>query len=370
MRQLTYLKPGALRWDEVPEPSLKDSTSALVRPFVVARCDLDAVFLRHNVARTLRLGRLLHQVDPSVADTVGTDYLRGPFPMGHECVAEVLEVGADVHGFSRGDRVVVPFQISCGTCPMCTRSLTSQCETHGSFDMFGGIGRDTARGGMLSDVVLVPQAQRMLIPVPASLDPLDLASASDNLPDAWSRVAPELLGSPGKDVLVLGGSARSISLYCVAFAVAMQASRVDYSDRNSERCAIASNLGATIVEAPVAATSRRYDLVVNGSSRRSAIAESIRCLRPGGVCTSMSIYFNKSVPVPFFQLYAKNLTLKTGLANPMADIPPMLQFIEEHRVDVGAVTSRLAEWNQAPEALLDDTTKVVIHRPPMFRREL
>lgn len=286
--------------------------------------------------------------------------------MGHECIAEVMETGEDVRGFSRGDKVVIPFQVSCGTCPVCSSGLTSQCETYGQFDFYSGIGKHTIRGGMLSEVVLVPNAQHMLIPAPPSLDPLNIASASDNLPDAWSRVAPELLDKPGKDVLVIGGSTRSIALYCVAFAVAMETARVDYLDRNPERRKIASSLGGNVISSDLANVDRQYDLVVNGTNHPSAVAKSIRCLKPGGVCTSMNIHFNKSIAVPFFQLYAKNLTLKSGMANPMADIPSMLSFVENRQVNIGAVNTRIASWDQAPNALIENTTKVIIHRNPIY----
>lgn len=366
MKQLTYIKPGVLRWDEVQEPTLSDSTSALVRPFVVARCDLDAVFLRKNVFRRFQIGRMLQLVDPYIAKWIRPDILKGPFPMGHECIAEVMETGADVRGFSRSDKVVIPFQVSCGTCQVCSNGLTSQCETYGRFDMYSGIGKHATRGGMLSEVVLVPNAQHMLIPVPPTLDPLNIASASDNLPDAWSRVAPELLDNPGKDVLVIGGSTRSVALYCVAFAVAMGAARVDYLDRNPGRRKIASSLGGNAISSDLATVDHQYDLVVNGTNRPSAVADSIRCLKPGGVCTSMNIYFDKSIPIPFFQLYAKNLTLKSGLANPMADIPSMLSFIENRQVNIGAVNTRIASWDQASNALIEDTTKVIIRRNPIY----
>ena len=267
MQQLTYIKPGLLRWDEVPQPKLEDPASALVRPFAVARCDLDAAFLRKNIFRRFRLGRLLGLVDFNIADWMRPDLLKGPFPMGHECVAEVMETGAEVSGFFPGDRVVIPFQVSCGNCPICADGLTSQCEKYGPFDMYGGVGKHTVRGGMFSDAVLVPHAQHMLIPLPPDLDPVALASASDNLPDAWSRIAPALLDCPGKEVLVVGGSARSIGLYCVAFAAAMGAARVDFLETDPERLQIATSVGGNALNGDLTAVDRQYDLVVNGTNR-------------------------------------------------------------------------------------------------------
>ena len=103
MRQLVFLGPGALEWREAPEPILGGPGEALVRPIAVATCDLDAAMLRGLV--------------PSA----------GPFPFGHEFVAEVISIGDEVQGVRVGQRVVVPFAISCGTCRMCQRGLTANC---------------------------------------------------------------------------------------------------------------------------------------------------------------------------------------------------------------------------------------------------
>src|SRR3954454_3489258 len=95
MRQLEITGARSVRWAEAPAPVLAGDGEALVRPLAVALCDLDAVFLS------------------------GAIPIAEPFPVGHECVAEVLEVGDAVATVVVGDRVVVPFQISCGSCAAC-----------------------------------------------------------------------------------------------------------------------------------------------------------------------------------------------------------------------------------------------------------
>ena len=100
MRQLMLDGPGTVRWTEVPDPELPDAGAALVRPVAVATCDLDVGVLR------------------------GRYPLEGPYPFGHEAVAEVTAVGSGVRGVEPGDLVVVPFQISCGACGPCTRGRT------------------------------------------------------------------------------------------------------------------------------------------------------------------------------------------------------------------------------------------------------
>jgi threonine dehydrogenase-like Zn-dependent dehydrogenase len=92
MRELTFIRPGALEWYDVPEPHLQNSDDALVRPVAVAACDLDVWLLR---ARTP---------------------FHGPFAIGHEFVGEIVELGENVPGFRVGQLVVVAFQIGCGEC--------------------------------------------------------------------------------------------------------------------------------------------------------------------------------------------------------------------------------------------------------------
>jgi alcohol dehydrogenase len=92
MRQLTFQGAGKLDWLEVPEPTLTGSADALVRPVAVATCDLDTPIVR------------------------GETPFQGPLPLGHECVAEVVDVADGVKGIQPGALVSVPFQISCGDC--------------------------------------------------------------------------------------------------------------------------------------------------------------------------------------------------------------------------------------------------------------
>src|SRR5438477_546151 len=103
MRALLFVEPGRLLYDDVPAPRLQGPGEALVRPVASSRCDLDAVIVR------------------------GLAPVAGPFALGHECVAEVVEVGAAVRTVAPRQRVVVPFAISCGACERCARGLTAHC---------------------------------------------------------------------------------------------------------------------------------------------------------------------------------------------------------------------------------------------------
>src|ERR1019366_1123668 len=277
MRQLTFVGVRRLQWHEVPEPQLGGSREALVRPIAVARCDLDPVFINHSLGWVLRAGIASHQIDRSATEAItGAPPYAPPFPVGHECVAEVTALGADVQCVRVGQRVVVPFQIACGQCHPCASGFTSRCSETTDARAVATYGfRPRARlyGGMLSDVVRVPYDDAMLVPVPDGVDAAAVASASDNLPDAFRSVGPPLRGRPEASVLVVGGAASSIGLYAAAIAKALGASEVDYVDTSPARLQIAARLGVRPIE--ISRTlfargykplSRRYGISVDASS--------------------------------------------------------------------------------------------------------
>ncbi|WP_280487579.1 alcohol dehydrogenase catalytic domain-containing protein, partial [Nocardia farcinica] len=242
MKRLMLSGPGALHWESAPEPELTGPGQALVRPVALATCDIDPAVLR------------------------GAFPLPGPYPFGHEGVAEVVAVGAEVRSVAVGDRVVVPFQISCGACPACLRGTTGNCASHPRLSTYGlGSLGGLGWGGLWADLALVPHADAMLVPLPPGVDPVAVASASDNIPDAYRAVAPQLAARPDAPVLVLGGpGAASIGLYAAGLAVALGAERVVYLDTSAERLAIAARLGAEAVEGAPDTRVGRFPIVVEG----------------------------------------------------------------------------------------------------------
>ena len=339
MRQLVMTSPGALDWQDTREPDLRGDAEALVRPLAVATCDLDGPIVR------------------------GETPIPGPVAVGHEGVAEVLAVGGAVTSVRPGDRVVVPFQISCGECDRCRRGLTGSCQAVADRSMFGfgAFGGDW--GGFLADVVRVPFADAMLVPAPAEVDPLAIASASDNLPDALRTVAPHLAARPGAEVLVLGGGARSIGLYATGMAVALGASRVTYYDRDERRLAIASDLGAEAVDAdPPYRTERQVPIVLDAGASRESLACACRSTEPGGTCTHVGILYEPETPVPLLEMYTTGVTLHVGRAMARAEIPAVLDLVASGRIDPSVVTDRVVPWEEAAQALLEPHTKLVFAR--------
>ena len=198
MRELTYVGDRRVEWRQRPDPRLESRFDAIVRPVAATTCDVD---------RAILLGRA--PVPP-------------PFAIGHECVAEVVEAGVGVTHVVPGDLVVVPWHIGCGRCDRCRAGLFAHCRTVPYMAMFGApIGG--AWGGLFSDLVRVPYADAMLVSLPPGLDPIAMASASDNWSLAWRLVAPHLKRTPGAAVLILNGG--SIGLFACDIAGAADRGR-------------------------------------------------------------------------------------------------------------------------------------------------
>jgi threonine dehydrogenase-like Zn-dependent dehydrogenase len=340
MQQLNYIRPDELAWREVREPELPSSRAALVRPLAVATCDLDALIV------------------------AGQSPFAGPFALGHECVAEVLDVGEDVRGIRPGQRVSVPFQISCGECAACLRGRTANCRNVTPLATYGFGPAVKEWGGFLSDSVVVPFADHMLVPVPDGLAPDAVASASDNLSDAWRSVGPALAGEPGAPVLVVGGAGPgSIGLYAVAIAIALGAESVAYADTEERRLQTAKQLGAEIVTAPWPNRLGPYPITVDANGSQEGIALALRSTAPDGLCTSTAIYFDEQPQLPLLEMYVRVVTFATGRVHARPIMPEVLALAERGALRPELVTSRVVDWSDAADALAErDWTKLVIVR--------
>jgi threonine dehydrogenase-like Zn-dependent dehydrogenase len=361
MRELRFVRSGRLAWHERPEPDLQEPGDALVRPFIAGRCDGDTFPLHRPVSRALQAGIALGLVDPVVASICGKVPFRGPFAIGHECVAEVVTLGPAVTGLHIGQRVVVPWAVSCGTCPPCRRGLTAKCAAaSGTLAAYGFGAACGPWGGMVTDVFRVPFAEHMLVPVPPGVPPERAAAASDNLADAWRAVVPGLTARPGGRVLVLGGGAKSIGLYAAGLAAAHDAT-VGYLDDDPERCAIAESFGAQPIRDP----RDGYDVVVEATSRPAGLRRALRSLAPGGVCTAVGYYLSTGTRLPLMRMYATDATLHLGVSHTRTVLPGLLDFLDRTGFPAERVTTLTADWDDAPTAYTARTTKVVLRRAPL-----
>ena len=341
MQQLMFETAGRYRWRDAADPVITDARQALVRPVMVACCDLDV-----GVAQGVL------PIPPGHA-------------VGHEGLAEVVAVGDDVTSVRVGDRVVVPFQINCGQCQGCRRGVTGSCASLPLMAMYGMAplaGLDG--GGFMADLVLVPFADAMLLPVAPGIDPVSIASLSDNIPDGWRAVGPhradlDELDAADRRVLVIGRL--SIGLYAAAFGLAYGA-QVDYVDADAQRLAVAEKLGARVHDRPKPDKAwDPYPVTVHTSADPSVLAATLRATWPDGVCTDTGIYYQGAVEMPLLSMYTRGVRFVTGRVNARAAIPEILELLAAG-CDLAPVVERVVPWDDAPSAWPAMTGKTVFTR--------
>ncbi len=336
-----YEEVGRYAWREVPDPQLTAPEQALVRPLAVACCDLD------------------------VAVAQGRAPLPPGYAVGHEGLAEVVAVGEGVSSVQAGDRVVVPFQISCGTCRECRRGATGSCGSVPLMAMYGlGPLAGLNGGGFMSDLVLVPYADAMLIAVPDAVEPAAIASLSDNIPDGWRAVGPyaaELARLDPADRRVLVVGRLSIGLYAAALAVAVGA-HVNYVDTDPQRLAAAEKLGAVAHDGVKPDKSwDPYPVTAHTSADPSLLAATLRATWPDGVCTDTGIYYEPTVEMPMLHIYTRGVRFVTGRVNARAAIPQVLELLAGG-CDLSPAVDRVVAWEEAPAVWPAMTGKTVFTR--------
>jgi alcohol dehydrogenase len=344
VKHLLFNGVGDLEWRETAAPVIQDERDALVRPIAVARCDLDT------------------------AIATGLYPMKPPFTMGHEMVGEIVEAGGRAGAWEAGDRVIVPFQISCGECSRCLRGLTNACESVPLGASFGLAVRDGMDfGGALSDLVRVPWAEHMLLPLPDSIPPEVAAGIPDNVSDGYRTVAGPLAEYPGAPVLVVGGPAQSVGLYAVASAVALGSERVVYVDFDEHRAAIARDFGAEAVamsfeELAEFSWQERFPITVDACTLPPGRDLAIQSTSPCGHCTSVSGGPLGKVEIPIARMYAKGITWDVSRVHARATAPEVIDLVTEGRLDPGSLITRTVPFEDAAEAMVEDAVKIVFTR--------
>ena len=335
MRELTYTGRRTVEWREAPDPALASGRDALVAPVAATACDVDSMIL------------------------AGRGTLPPPFAIGHECVARVVDVGDEITHVRPGDLVVVPWHICCGRCERCQAGLYAHCQSVPYMAMYGApLGG--AWGGLFSDLVRVPWADAMLVPLPTGLDPVAMASASDNWSLAWRLVAPHLTARPAARVLIIARG--SIGLYACDIARALGAADVLYVDPDPGHRTLAETYGARTAES-ITPIHHGFDLAVEATGRVDQLALALRSLTPEGFCESAGNHFRPG-ELPLLGMYLTGVTLRMARDNVRAHIPDALDLAASGKVKPAAVVSEVLPWEELPEALPQGLTK------PVFVRDL
>jgi threonine dehydrogenase-like Zn-dependent dehydrogenase len=332
--------PMATAWEEIETPKLLEPRDALVRPIAVARCDLD----------------------PAIA--LGLYPMPAPFVMGHEMVGEVVAVGEAISNVRVGDKVIVPFQLSCMTCAPCLRGHTNACVNVPSGTAFGlGPHGGIDLGGALAELVRVQWADVMLIPLPEGMDPVVAAGIPDNVSDGYRCVAAPLAERPGAPVLVVGGLAPSVGLYAVMAALALGAERVVYVDDDAARLELAAAAGAEVVNAKDQWDSlklaERFPIVVDANVLDPGRNFALRSVEPCGVCTSVSGGASSRSNLPLQSMYLKGVRYEIGRVHACATARPVLDLVSSGALDPARIINKVVPFSEAVEGMILPVTKVV-----------
>jgi alcohol dehydrogenase len=349
MRALLLMPGGRLRWRSVPVPPSPGPLGAVVRPLAVATCDLD---------RPMGLG--------------ATPFLT-PLHFGHECVAEVLTVGSQVTQCRLGQRVVVPFQISCGACVACSTGRTGNCEKVPPISMYGFGVSGGHWGGAVADELAVPYADAMLVPLPEGVEPAAAASVADNIPDGYRHVAPHLpgllaTGHPPR-MIVVGAQSNghlftaSVGLYAGLVARALGASEVTVIDARTDVRAQAERLGLAAITPKQARGLAPAPLVADISASPAGLRRALKLTAPDGICSSAGS-LHASSRIPTASMFGRNATLIVARSHARTFIPGVLALIADRKLAPERVITVLATMDDAAAALNDHirggSTKTVV----------
>jgi threonine dehydrogenase-like Zn-dependent dehydrogenase len=318
---------GDVRVENVPDPTLRDPTDAVVR-----------------VLRSCICGSDLWPYGSTPASEQG-------WRMGHEFLGVVEDVGKEVSGLKAGDVVVAPFAWSDNTCDFCAEGLQTSCR-HGG--VWGTSGVDGAQG----EAVRVPQAQGTLVKLPVGEDSAllpSLLTLSDVFCTGHHGAVTAGVG-PRTTVTVIGDGA--VGLCAVLAAKRLGAERILLMGRHKDRTDLGHEFGATdvIAERGEEGIARVRELtggdgthtVLECVGTKPAIEMAFGVARDGGVVSRVGMPQHPQVPMDF-GVFIRNITLTGGVAPARAYIEELLPDVLDGRIEPGRVFDHTISLDEVPD---------------------
>ena len=378
MRALTYHGTRDVRVDTVPDPSIEQPTDAIIRVTSSGICGSD-----------------LH-----LYEVLGAFIDKGDI-LGHEPMGIVEEVGAEVTQIAPGDRVVIPFNISCGRCYMCDKGLQSQCETTQVHEQDTGaalFGYTKLYGqvpGGQAEFLRVPQAHYGPIKVPHGPPDDRFVYLSDVLPTAWQAV--EYADVPaGETVLVLGlGPIGEMSTRIAQHRGAGKVIAIDLVPERLQRArahgvetldltqfengdlpaavreltdgrgpiSVIDAVGMEAHGAPAGRLAHKLagllpDIVAQpmteklGIDRLNALHTAIELVQRGGTISLSGVYGGAVSPMPLIQMFDKQIKLRMGQANVRRWVDDIMSLLsgEDDPLGVEGFATHHLPLDEAPDA--------------------
>lgn len=369
MRALTYHGANDVRVDTVQDPSLVETDDIILRVTATAICGSD-----------------LHLYRGKIPQVEHGDIF------GHEFMGIVEDVGASVTAVRRGDRVVIPFVIACGSCFFCQQNLFAACETtntgrgstlnkksippgaalFGYSHLYGGI-----PGGQ-AEYVRVPKANTGPFKVPGTLADEKVLFLSDILPTAYQAIKNSEVGA-GSSIAIYG--AGPVGLLCAAVARMLGADRIFMVDHHPYRLAYAEKAYGVIpinfdedddpadtiirqtpgmrgvdgvvdavgFEAKGSATETVLTALKMEGSSGKALRQCIAAVRRGGIVSVPGVYAGFIHGFLFGDAFDKGLTFRMGQTHVQRFLPELLSLIESAKLSPEAIITHRMSLEQAAE---------------------
>jgi threonine dehydrogenase-like Zn-dependent dehydrogenase len=370
MKALCWHGANDVRVDNVPDPTIINPRDAIVKITSTAICGSD-LHLYNGFIPTMQSGDI----------------------MGHEFMGEVVELGSQVKNLKKGDRVVIPFTISCGSCFFCNRDLWSLCDNsnpnaglaekiygHSPAGLFGYSHLTGGYAGGQAEYARVPFADVGPLKIPDGLSDEQVLFLTDIFPTGY-MAAENCDIQPGDTVAVWGCG--PVGQFAIRSAFMLGADRVIAIDRVPERLQMAAAAKAEIInyeeidagEAVTEMTGGRgpdscidavgmeahgtgldalYDKAKQAvrleSDRPTALRQVILACRKGGTVSIPGVYGGFVDKVPLGAAFNKGLTLKMGQTHVHRYLRPLLDRVQKGEIDPSFVITHRMKLDEAPHA--------------------
>jgi threonine dehydrogenase-like Zn-dependent dehydrogenase len=370
MRALTWHGKNDIRCETVPDPKIEDGRDAIIKVTACAICGSD-----------------LHIFDGMIPSMEKGDVL------GHETMGEVVEVGAANKSLKVGDRIVVPFTISCGECFFCQRGFYSGCERsnpnakkaeklwgHSPSGLFGYSHLLGGFAGGQAEYLRVPYADVGPIKVPDGLSDEQVLFLSDIFPTGY--MAADFCDLKGSETVAIWGCG-PVGQFAIRSAFLLGAERVIAIDTVPERLELAREAGATTLDfkkediyqriqeltkgrgadACIDAvgtepnTGSGFDALVDrvkvatylGTDRPHVLRQAIHCCRNFGTVSIVGVYGGYVDQIPMGSAINRGLTFRMAQTPVQHYLPKLLKRIEKGDIDPSVVITHRATLEQGPE---------------------
>jgi threonine dehydrogenase-like Zn-dependent dehydrogenase len=331
MKALTFRGKMDIRYEQVPDPEIKDPTDAIVKVNQTAICGSD-LHIYHERESGLDAGTI----------------------MGHEFIGEIVALGKDVRNLKKGEMVASPFSTNCGTCYFCDIGLTARC-TNGQ--LFGWVEGGMGLQGTQAEYVRVPYAGTTLVSIPEDLTPRHLLLSGDILSTGYFCADMAEI-NPGGLYVVIGCG--PVGIMTIMSAFEQGALHIVAIDSIPARLELANRLGAIAVALnndPVLNILEKThgvgaEAVMEAVGSPVAQDLALKLVRPGGIISTVGVHTSDLFAFTPADAYNMNLTYRTGRCSARYYMDILLPKLDRWPFDLDMVISHelpLSEGTRAYE---------------------